>query len=136
MVSNIPYHEWKKPVALLLGVIFLFSSLGLTLYAHNCPFKGSSISFSPEKKCCCSSDSKTSDNCCKNKAHQIKIKGKYCPAKGLEIKAVDFTVFSVQLILFDSLQVGLVQKQSFHYSDPSPPSTDVPIFILDRSILI
>lgn len=130
------YRGWRKPVALLLIVLFLFSSAGVTLYAHACTCKGSSVSFSPEKKCCCT-HSKAAGDCCKDTALVLKIKGKYQPADGLgwALSKADLagSPVAVSGIL---LQARLPEMQAFYRSNNSPPFLPVPLFLLDRSILI
>jgi hypothetical protein len=80
----------KKLTAILLSALFLFNTLGFTLYNHYCPFKGSSVSFFAERSCCC--DNKMPDGCCENKTQQIKIKDSYSVTKTFDVKTAGFVI--------------------------------------------
>jgi hypothetical protein len=136
-LKNINISLKKVSAAFLLSV-FLFSSLGFTINYHYCPYKGSSVSFTAEKDCCCSASSEKPDNCCKNKAEQVKINDNYQLAKTLELKPFDVTQEIIYLIPFnDFVFIKSTQKQTFHYADTSPPgASSVPLFIFNRSILV
>lgn len=137
MIKGKPYTCWKIPVVLLLAVLFLFSSFGFTFYAHHCPYKGSSVSLSAEKSCCCSTDSITEDNCCKNKSYQVKIKGKYQAAKGFDVQfaKTEFTLPPYEIVDVNVL-LAIENSKWLLYSNSSPPKIATPIFLFVRSILI
>lgn len=136
MKKSKPYYFWKRPVALLLGILFLFSSFGFTFYAHYCPFKGSSVSLSAEKSCCCATGGKE-DKCCKNKSFQVKIKGKYQVVKSLDVQfaKVEFSPPPYE-ILEVNVPLAIENDKRLLYADSSPPKIATPLFLLFRSILI
>lgn len=137
MKRSKPYKDWKRPVALLLGILFLFSTFGFTFNAHYCPYKGSSVSLSPEKGCCCSADATTEDNCCQNKSFQVKIKGKYAAPKSIDVQfakaefaPLPYDIVEVKVLLSVGSSIRLL------FSDSSPPKIATPIFLFVRSILV
>lgn len=137
MTRSKPYKNWRRPVAFFLGTLFLFTSIGYTLYTHYCPFKGASISFSAEKTCCCSAGDNAANNCCKNKSFQVKIEEKYQEIKGLDVQfaKAGFTPPPYEIVE-EIVPLANIDSKWLHNSNSSPPKYSIQIFLFIRSILI
>ncbi len=138
MTNIIPYKNWRRIVALVLAVVFLFSSLGFSYYTHYCPFKGSSVSLFSEKSSCCATDDESDNGCCKNESGQIKINDSYNASKGLDF-SIDKQILKAvsQQIITLHISVVTENEKQLYQTDSSPPGLySVAIFLFDRSILI
>ena len=125
----------KKAGAILLLVLFAYSSFGFTIYYHECPYKGTSVSFIAEKHCCCSNKGEMPKSCCKNHGKQIKIVDKYSLAETPVLKPVEPLLIPNFFIPAYTVFNKVNLKDAFNYSDHSPPE-HCPLFLFDRSLLI
>ncbi len=125
----------KHALAIFLSFVILFSSLGVTVYFHNCPYMGSSISFNTIKASCCGPENNMPEGCCKNHSKQVNIKDAYSITKKVELNT--FTSITLKTQYFDlATPSHLVKRQNVGYTSISPPGPSSPIFILYRSLLI
>jgi len=131
-----PYKNWKKPVAFVFALVFLFSSFGFTYYTHHCPLKGSSISFFSEVTCCCAQDGESDKGCCKNESGQIKIEDTYNVAKSLAFGIAGFIPTALLNEIHFTCTPAIVEERQLFESNNSPPQNPIAIFLFDRSILI
>lgn len=129
------HTEWKKPAALFLSFLFVVSSLASTLYAHNCSCATTTVSFSAKKNVC--THCKPSNDCCKEKACFIKISSRYFATQASELSLSKSILPASSFVAVNNLlNLGRINEQNFYRSDILPPFSSVPLFILDRSILI
>lgn len=130
------HTEWKKPAALLLSFLFLFSSFGLTLYARDCSCPITTFSFAAKNKCGCTY-SKPGNDCCKEMACFIKIKSKYFATQAPDPNLSKYMFSPSSFVVIDDfLYSNIAKQQSFSRFDNSRPLLPVQLFIFDRSILI
>ena len=125
----------KRVTAIFLSLIILFSSLGLVISYHYCPYMGSSLSFNPIEESCCGEDNNMPEGCCKNDSKGIKIEGSYTATKNLQLQAFDFPLINS---IFSTIEVVpvLIENASFRYVEDPPFALLISIFILHESFLI
>lgn len=78
----------KKAASILFSLIFLASTLGMTINSHYCGMKLRSVSL-VEKSCCCKNKPAEKKGCCKNEVKYVKITDDYSPASGFQLAKTD-----------------------------------------------
>jgi len=111
----------KKLSAILLSVLYLVLTTGISLNIHYCGGKIESVSFISEVNSCCCESNEMQNNCCKNKQLFIKFESdqKLISCNTINFKADEYVGIQNSVLLsehrFESKQ------QSFSFFDFNPP---------------
>lgn len=126
----------KKASAIFLSLLFLTSTIGLTINTHYCPMLNKSEVFLFTKKSCCEGKEEKG-GCCKNETKIVKITDNYSPSQSVKVTSS----FSFLTILFSEnklFDITTFNNGHSSYLNIRPPllHQGVSLPVLYRSILI
>ncbi|MGE4586462.1 MAG: hypothetical protein AB7D05_03885 [Mangrovibacterium sp.] len=98
----------KKASHIILSVLLLSVTTGLTIYKHYCSGKLISTSILKEAKSCCDSD-----KCCKNEAETFQLDEDFSVSTNLEVpESVQINLFAFALVVFNfNLEEGVLNHE-------------------------
>ncbi len=125
----------KRIVVISLMFLYLITAIGLTVSAHYCDGKITSVSFNPfdtKHKCPCGSK-KMKKDCCKDETTTIKLSEEQQKTQQFicnVIKAPDFQPAILTNLIFDYRTPPL--STDFNYNTHPPDDIKNPLFIRHR----
>lgn len=127
----------KQLTAIMLSLLILVSSLGLSLQVSYCTMKKrTSYSLTGGKRCCCKSEKPGKNKCCKNKVVRIaKVTDTYKASGVLKIKLTP--LFDEAGPLYAAAtQASWQQYPAIRFLRHRPPDKPLSRVILHRQFLI
>ncbi len=109
----------RKIAHIILGMLILISSMGMTVSRHYCGNTLKDISIISETKPCC--DDVGEEGCCRNETERFELEEDFVPSNvSLEFKAINFDFL---LAIVPDILVNIVEKpaNTFKVFSPPPP---------------
>lgn len=122
----------KRITVILLMFLYLLPAIGVTVSAHYCGGKVTSVSFNPfdtKHKCPCGSK-KMKKDCCKDETKTFKLKNEQQKAHQFTLKV--FKVFTFQPVLVDNFTFSYQQPlilNDYSTTDHPPDNIKHPLYI-------
>lgn len=125
----------KRVFSISFSLLFLLSTVGLTINTHFCPMLNKSeVSLFIKKSCCNGKEEK--GGCCKNETKIIKITDNYSPSVFSLDFFKTFNIFLYPKFISHSFDLDFLSSAIFSTHSPPPALKFPPIFILQHSFLI
>ena len=116
-----------------MSLLFLVSTIGLTINSHYCGMKLRSVSLL-QQGCCCKDKTGMKDDCCKNKINYVKVVNDYTPASELHLSKTDASPIVLRFSFVPkSLFLSAFEISTNH---SPPPLIKGERFIVFHSILV
>jgi hypothetical protein len=126
----------KKASVIFLSLLFLLSTVGLTINTHFCSMLNKSETTVFTKKSCCAGKEEKG-GCCHNETKIIKITDNYSPSQSINLSP-SFSFLAIPQFASNLLDVFTFNNTRTFYLNIRPPllHQGVSLSVLYRSILI
>jgi hypothetical protein len=107
----------RKSSHIILSILLLFATIGLTISKHYCGGNHVSTSIFGEAEPCCDSD-----DCCKNETESYQLDENYSSVSISEVpQSTKFQLVDLTILIFDHTKFNLESINDFFVANSPPP---------------